>query len=208
MLEHSFMDTIENFINYISAIEEPTNLCTNLYRGQSELAQIRRTNLRLYLEQMVAINPKVMLIGIAPGIHGCYKTGIPFTDEHSVAKCLFFSNAGYRIASEVPEKEMSAQCIWSVLNNAAKQPLMWNIFPFHPHQQGNPNSNRNPSKQEMLLGKDILDRLCSLFEIESFYSVGTNAAQILKKDIPTIDYIRHPAYGGSTLCREQLKKIL
>lgn len=202
------MNTIEDYIDYISAIEEPTNLSTNLYRGQSELSQIRRTNLKLYLEQMLALKPKVMLIGIAPGIHGCYKTGIPFTDEHSVANCSFFSNAGYRIASEDPEKEMSAQCIWSVLNNVAKQPLMWNIFPFHPHLQGNPNSNRNPSKQEMLLGKDILDRLCSLFEIERFYSVGTNAAKILKKDIPTIDYIRHPAYGGATLCREQLTKIL
>lgn len=202
------MNTIEEFINYISSIEEPTDLSTNLYRGQSELSQIRRTNLRLYMEQMVAINPKVMLVGIAPGIHGCYKTGIPFTDEHSVANCSFFSNKGYRIASEVPEKEMSARCIWSVLDETTTPPLMWNIFPFHPHLPGNPNSNRDPSRQEMEIGKEILWKLCSLFNIEQFYSVGTNAARMLKKDLPHIGYIRHPAHGGATLCREQLKIIL
>lgn len=202
------MTTIDKFIDYISSIEEPTELSTNLYRGDSQLARVRRHNLRLYLEQMLALHPSTILIGIAPGIHGCYKTGIPFTDEHTVAHCTFFKEKGYLIASQVPEKEMSARCIWSVLDQTTTPPLMWNIYPFHPHLLGNPNSNRDPSRQEMLLGKEILRELCSLFNIEQYYSVGTNAARMLKKDLPHIGYIRHPAHGGATLCRQHLTTIL
>jgi len=42
---------------------------------------IRRENLLLYLKYMKEIKPEVILIGEAPGYHGCRLTGVPFTSE-------------------------------------------------------------------------------------------------------------------------------
>ena len=40
--------------------------------------------------------------------------------------------------------------------------LLWNIFPFHPHKDGNPLTNRTPTDREQQLGWEYTKRLLDL----------------------------------------------
>ena len=193
---------INEFVEYLGKIVPPNEDSTNLYVGDSELSAIRRNNLRVYLTQMKAISPEILLIGEAPGQYGCYLTGIPFTCERNIKCNSFFQGQGYHICNPNPKGERSSLVIWSVLENKHNIPLMWNIYPFHPHKHGS-LSNRTPNKAEIDLGKTILDELLKLFPNVRMYGIGHKSADKLK-----IDYILHPSYNGESLCKQQLDDIL
>lgn len=157
-------------------------------------------NLSLYIEQMLKIRPGILLMGEAPGFHGCGITGIPFTDEQTLSTHPFFLGLDYEYAV-IPEREATATAVWSIMNKVV--PLMWNIYPFHPwgiHER----SNRKPNRDEINLGRDIAEKFISLFPIQKIYAVG-RAAQAFR---PGIEYIRHPSYGGQAVFKEQMRNIL
>lgn len=193
----------EEFIDYISKVKPLDNRSINLYQGNDSLTKIRRRNLAIYLSEMRKQNPETLLIGEAPGIHGCYYTGIAFTDEFTIVTDCFFENKGYSILQvrPVPEKEQSAYTIWEIIGKCDKKPLLWNIYPFYPFDDG--QVNRTPSKAEIELGYDILHNLLSAFNIKRIYGLGRVASNRLGAD-----YIRHPSYGGKSACQARLKAIL
>ena len=195
--------SVEEFVEYISNMTPPTADSCNLYAGDDALSRLRRSNLSVYLSEMQCLRPEVMLVGEAPGVHGCYLTGIPFTAEWNIRNNSFFANRGYGIYSEEPHAEASASVIWSMLEHKHQLPLMWNIYPFHPHLAGKPMTNRTPTKQEIRCGIDVLMALQTVFPGLRMYGVGRKAA-----DSMTIGYIRHPARGGSKVCAEMLNAIL
>ncbi|MFH7572536.1 uracil-DNA glycosylase, partial [Pseudomonas syringae pv. tagetis] len=45
--------------------------------------------------------------------------------------------------------ELTASEIWSVLRVLALPPLLWNVIPFHPHEPGNPFTNRKITAREL-----------------------------------------------------------
>ena len=53
----------------------------NPYAGVDELSAMRRHNLSLYLRRMAERQPRLLLLGEAPGYRGCRVTGVPFTSE-------------------------------------------------------------------------------------------------------------------------------
>ena len=108
---------INEFVEYLAKIVPPNEDSTNLYAGDSELSAIRRNNLQVYLTQMNAISPEILLIGEAPGLYGCYLTGIPFTCERNIKGNSFFQGQGYQIYNPNPKGERSSLVIWSVLDN-------------------------------------------------------------------------------------------
>lgn len=193
----------EEFIDYISKVKPLDNRSINLYQGNDSLTKIRRRNLAIYLSEMRKQNPETLLIGEAPGIDGCYYTGIAFTDEFTIVTDCFFENKGYSILQvrPVPEKEQSAYTIWEIIGKSDKKPLLWNIYPFYPFDDG--QVNRTPSKAEIELGYDILQNLLSAFNIKRIYGLGRVASNRLGAD-----YIRHPSYGGKSACQARLKAIL
>lgn len=102
-----------------------------------------------------------MLIGEAPGFHGCRLSGIPFTCEHDftidVVSNLMEKELGYKIFSKgKPEYELSASIVWSKLKEWHETyrtiPMLWNICPFHLHAAGNVLSNRTPTGKEVQYG--------------------------------------------------------
>ena len=81
---------------------------------------------------MQSLNPKILLLGEAPGYKGCKLSGIPFTSEYHILHEEFFKD-GFAVFDRTnPNKEASACAIWEVLSGINKLPLMWNIYPFHP----------------------------------------------------------------------------
>jgi len=197
---------IEQFINNLSEYKGSSEL-TNLYRGDSEESIIRRDNLKLYLEKMSKINPSILLLGEAPGYKGCRLTGIPFSSERVLSKNDFFKNQSYVCINEINdlESEISATIVWDELENYSDKPLIWNIFPFHPHKSDDIKTNRTPTNKELLLGKEYLQQLLNIFDIKKIIALGRKPeSQISDLGLDFV-YVRHPANGGKNKFIDGLK---
>lgn len=185
---------------FIKKLTEQTELSgvTNIYAGKSEESQIRKQNLKLYLEIMADLKPSYLLLGEAPGYKGCRLTGVPFSSEKILATNDFFNNQGFNCINELQnlESEISATIIWNELENYTNKPLIWNIFPFHPHELKNNKTNRTPNKIELELGKGYLIQLLEIFDIKKIIALGRKPeSQINDLDL-NFAYVRHPANGG------------
>lgn len=195
------------------ACAAPLPNVTNQYDHTHPANAIRRENLRLYLDAMAALKPRVLLIGEAPGYRGCRLTGVPFTSEAIIlggiaALSLFGPSLGYRTAGETarPCKEQTATIVWQTLALMYNPPLLWNAFPFHPHLPGNEHSNRPPTTTELRLGADYLAALLTLFDIHTVIASGNTAEKtLLRLNIPCRK-IRHPANGGKRAFVEGVKR--
>ena len=186
---------------------------------------------------MLALKPSVLLVGEAPGYNGCRLTGIPFTSERVMAANDFFEGfSGYKKKESECQKESTATKVWPLFNELVarnKMPLLWNIFPYHPHVKGNTEkSNRAPLKGEIDFGFVVLGELFNLFEsINMVYAVGKKAKNKLMDEnriseiivqlnnrrkasgLNTIVdhkeiYINHPSYYGYKNFKDMIKEKL
>ena len=85
--------------------------------------------------------------------------------------------------------------------------LLWNIFPFHPHKDGNPLTNRTPTDREQQLGWEYTKRLLDLhIELGGadplVLAVGQKSADTMGKFGLSAIGLRHPANGGANLYRQ------
>jgi hypothetical protein len=191
---------IEDFILNLSLVHK-TNDTTNLYNGSSKESQIRRNNLKVYLTKMKNLNPKYLLLGEAPGYKGCRLSGIGFTSEKVLFDNPFFQNEQIEFINETDklESEISATIVWSEISKLTSKPLIWNIFPFHPHSVADIQSNRTPTNTELEEGKRFLRDLLQIFEIQKVIALGRKPeSQLTDIAIPSA-YVRHPANGGKNL---------
>lgn len=200
------MDRIRHFIDKLSR-EASTPELTNIYSSEIPQSEVCRENLYNYLQRIRNNNSKVMLIGEAPGYHGCRLSGIAFTCEENFTEDIVPGIMGkdleYKIYSDgKPEREFSASTVWPKLkdwyNAHGSVPLLWNICPFHPHKEGNIMSNRTPRKKEIERGIKYFLELVDIFDIQYIGCIG-------KKSFSTIEtmnlntslkYLRHPSCGG------------
>lgn len=200
------MDRIKHFIDELSK-EESTPILTNVYSPEMPQSEICRKNLYNYLQRIICNNSKVMLIGEAPGYHGCRLSGIAFTCEENftenIIPGIMGKNMGYKIFSkDKPEKEFSASTVWPKLkdwyNIHSSVPLLWNICPFHPHKERNIMSNRTPKKKEIERGVNYFLELLDIFDIQHIGCIGKKSFNTIKSmGLNTShEYIRHPSCGG------------
>ncbi len=207
------MKDISEFIKLIADIPPLPN-SVNIYSHNDSANRIRRSNLRIYLEQMASLNTDTLLVGEAPGYQGCRLTGIPFTSEYIMLNGVenypvFGREIGYEKTkeSEIIKKEPSATIVWNTINNFHLLPLIWSAYPFHPHKPGIPNSNRKPIREEMKIGLPILQQIINLFSIQNLIAVGITAAQQLDNLSVPFEKVRHPSHGGKPEFVRGLKKI-
>lgn len=199
---------INAFIKRLQEYKTDEASCTNQY--SLEDSEIQVENLRFYLHKMYELKPKKIIVGEAAGYKGCRLSGIPFTSEKTIKERAFFKDISNKyLLKEKLSGEISATIVWPVLENIEPLPLIWNIFPFHPHKKDNVKSNRTPTKDEIEIGGEILRDLASVFGINEFFAVGKKAEERLKLLGYRPKYIRHPANGGKNefveMCREFLK---
>jgi len=91
---------IDIFIGEILAKTNPPTMSLNIYQGEGKDAEIRRENLRFYLnfylKEITKLKikkksgPLYLFVGEAPGRWGCFQTGIPFTDINTLVENVFF----------------------------------------------------------------------------------------------------------------------
>ncbi len=194
---------VENLTSYSSNEET-----FNMYAGNTSESYIKKQNLESYLSKMLHLKPKILFLGEAPGYKGCRLTGIPFTSENILTNHYFFNDKDFQLARNTvkPESEATATIVWQQLDNISYIPLLWNIFPFHPHQKEKIFSNRTPRANELKKGKEYFLDLLQIFEIEKIMALGRKAEKHLSDINVPYAYVRHPANGGKKKFIEGLLK--
>ena len=204
---------INDFIEELANIEVTPNVY-NQYSYEHLENYIRRDNLAIYLNNMAKIKPKMILVGEAPGYRGCRITGVPFTSEYILMNKvkgtnLFGEENGYRLVCKKDKliKEATASIIWSIFTEYNIVALGWNAFPYHPHKEGNFDSNRTPLKKELLLGENPLLQIIDMYNIKKVVAMGNKAEESLNKLGIKCTKVRHPAQGGKNEFVRGMKEI-
>jgi hypothetical protein len=83
-----------------------------------------------------------------------------------------------------------------VLCQLDKPPLLWNVFPFHPHESGDPFTNRRFTARELTYVDELNSALISWLGIRRIISIGQDAASYAEKFGVEVACVRHPSYGG------------
>lgn len=212
------MDRIRLFIEELSK-EESTPILTNVYSLVIPQSKVCRENLYNYLQRIRSNNSKVMLIGEAPGYHGCRLSGIAFTSEdkftEDIIPGIMGKDMGYKIYSKgKPEREFSASTVWPKLkdwyNIHGSVPLLWNICPFHPHKENDFMSNRTPRKKEIERGIKYFLDLVDIFDIQNIGCIGRKLYNTIEDmGINTsLEYLRHPSCGGKREFEDMFYKFM
>lgn len=202
---------IDYFIEMISNERKLENT-VNPYSTEWEFNEIAKHNLKIYFENILANNSKVLLLGEAPGYKGCRLSGVPFTSEKILtsgkSNAIVGINFDYKIRDDKnPQSESSATIIWEAFENLDIYPLMWNAFPFHPHKPNSTESNRAPKRDELEIGVKYIHELIKIFDIDRIYAVGNIAYSTLANLGLKVDKIRHPSMGGKNQFIEGIKKL-
>ncbi|MEO8313942.1 MAG: uracil-DNA glycosylase [Pseudomonadota bacterium] len=165
------------------------------------------------LQAHLDCDARIVLIGEASGYQGCHVTGIPFTSER-----LLIEGAIPRVTIRAPRlstrtrpwSEPSATIVWGILKELgiADSTVLWNAYPWHPHQPRNHQSNRTPTTVEKALGLPVLETFLALYPAARLFAVGRNAERALALLGQTAIPLRHPAMGGASLFRSQLRAAL
>ncbi|QAA35191.1 uracil-DNA glycosylase [Clostridium manihotivorum] len=208
------MEDLIRFIEDLAATEVTSNVF-NQYSYEYEENAIRRDNLLIYLKEMSILKPKFILVGEAPGYRGCRLTGVPFSSEYLLINNmegmnLFGEDKGYKLPIESDKllKEPTATIVWQTFIKYDVKVLGWNAFPFHPHKEGNRESNRTPLKKELLIGEKPLIEIIRLFNIEKVIAMGNKAEESLNKLGISCHKVRHPAQGGKNDFVQGIKSII
>jgi uracil-DNA glycosylase len=208
----------DSFLTELSSIEVSDRACNQFSRTIGDLREnaIRRRNLRLYLGELDAIGPRMLLIGEAVSYRGGRLTGVAFVSESVMlggvetrSGRVLGADHGYRKATPGPRlsTEASATMVWSTIRDIAPLPMLWNAFPFHPFHAGNPQTNRAPTSAELAIGERFIARLLKLFAFERIVAIGNHASASLTKMNVAHDKVRHPSQGGKNLFVEGMARL-
>jgi uracil-DNA glycosylase len=165
---------------------------------RADAAKTRRKNLEVFLQG--ALKAKVETIWVARdlGYRGGRRTGVPLTDEiHLDVMGRLFGNIELKRATRGPVvAERTAAVVWRVLSRIRRPVVLWNVFPFHPHEPNDPLSNRCHTSAERLITLPLFQILIEMFQPQRLVAIGRDA-QLALKDINTpVTAVRHPSYGG------------
>lgn len=213
------MSRFDRLINDLATTAVSDRACNQYSRVEGDLQAnaIRRRNLRLYLEELDAIGPRMMLVGEAVSHRGGRLTGIAFVSEAVMLSGVDLTNGtrilgadrGYRKATPGPKlsTEASATMVWGTIRGIDPLPLLWNAFQFHPFQPDNMLTNRVPTQSELEIGSRFIGRLMRLFDFEQIVAIGNQAAASLTRMGIAHEKVRHPSMAGKAQFVEGMKRI-
>lgn len=169
----------------------------------------RRERLRRHLD---CPDPKILLIGEAPGYQGCRYSGVAFTSERLLLEGAIPRMPdlqGQRITDRnVPWSEPSATIVWGILYDLGitENTVMFNAVPWHPEGRKGIHSNRAPTTAEKNYGLEFLEIFLGLYPGVPVVALGKIASGGLSTMEVEHHKVRHPAYGGAGEFRNGMKE--
>ncbi|HET8815699.1 MAG TPA: uracil-DNA glycosylase [Solirubrobacterales bacterium] len=204
---------IAKFVDELASVPSEASF-SNFYSTSVEANAVRRHNLACYLHDLQKRSPNVLMVGECPGYRGTKVTGVPFADVPVVVDGvdrleMFGIQNGYLPPAEehYPPKEQTSTAMWQVLAHHQFVPLLWASFPFHAYGDS-PDTNRTPTKDELLLGREFLLKILSDWQIDTVVAVGRVAERTLGTLQVPCRHIRHPARGGKQDFQSGVARLL
>lgn len=165
---------------------------------RSDAVSARCRNLRGYLKAAAAIGVDTIWMGRDLGYRGGRRTGLALTDEYHLSEMTQrYPGSDFKQATVGPAlAERTASEIWSVLRAVELPPLLWNVFPFHPHEPGNPFTNRKFTARELQQVDLLNETLIKWLKVRRVVAIGQDAFNYASRFDVEVVAIRHPSYGG------------
>lgn len=201
-------------------IKEISNLTfENAFNPYSERCEVydysdapkrRRALLLKILNAASSTEVDSIWVGRDLGYKGGRRTGLALTDD------VHFSHHAERWGIKVDRPtrgqvvpERTAAAIWKVLSLIASPVFLWNVFPLHPYEAGEPFSNRAHNVKERIAGEEILALLIEFLKPKRIIAIGNDAEKTTRKIAGEFDIIkvRHPSYGGQSEFLKQICEI-
>jgi hypothetical protein len=215
------MAAVSRFLDILAAGPRDPNLVFNPWRDHDErdraprraTPMIRLENMQAYLEARER-SARILLLGEAPSHRGCRFSGIAFCSEVELThKRDLVARRALELTSaqEKPVRERSAAVIWDELERGgcARDVVLWNAFPWHPHGAEATTTNRKPRLTEVQQGHAAFEALMGCFTHKlCVLAVGKVAEDALARwgGLQCTGYIRHPAQGGEAKFRAQFRE--
>jgi len=187
--------------------------------------RIRRQQLAQYLRERQG-KVKYLLLGEALGYQGGHFSGMAMTSErillgelkkkgiepHYVFQDLKPQRTSKPAVKALGFSEPTATIVWGFMMQKGINPfefVIWNAFPWHPFDPKKGYlSNRTPTSEEMIYGKNILQKLIDLMQVTHIIAIGEKSHALLAHMGFESVKVRHPANGGAGLFRKQMLRFL
>ena len=176
---------------------------------RKDAAATRRRGLRTLLASAQALGVDTIWMGRDLGHRGGRRTGLALTDEMRLVQFPeIYPGAEAAKATLGPAvAERTATEIWAVLAQLDLPPLLWNVFPFHPHEPEQPFTNRKFTASELKVADSLNRQLIGWLGIRRIIAIGQDAAHYAEQFGVKVECVRHPSYGGVTEFREGMRKL-
>lgn len=163
---------------------------------------------------MDVAEPRLLLVGEAPGYQGCRYTGVAFTSERQILAGAIprLVRESQPLTTRRPAfSEPSATSIWRLLYRfgVEERTVLFNALQMHPFREGRPWTNRTPTDAELRLGADALNLVLGAFHGATVVAVGRSAERALTYcGAAAAAALRHPAFGGVPEFSEGFARVL
>lgn len=203
-----------DFVESLSELEFDNTF--NPYSNQCDVHDLhgaplcRKQTLSSMLEAATQRKIDSLWIGRDLGYRGGRRTGLAFTDDvHMQAHARRWGIVAGNPTMGAPVAERTAAVIWRVLSQVREPVFLWNVFPLHPHEPGNPFSNRSHNSRERRAGEDLLSQLIALLRPRRLVAIGNDAGQTVHRlyDRHRVIQVRHPSHGGQTRFLTQMNEL-
>lgn len=171
--------------------------------------QIRQKNLINYLLSAKTLGVDTLWMGRDLGYRGGRRTGLPLTDESHLAEFsrLFTGSRPVKATKADVVAERTAAEIWSLIAMLDLPPLLWNVFPFHPHLDTCAMTNRRFKANELSAVHHMNLTLLDMMGITKIVAIGRDAERYASTLGVKVYAVRHPSYGGLKDFRDGIKHL-
>jgi uracil-DNA glycosylase len=164
-----------------------------------EAPALRAAALLNILNVAVSSEIDAIWVGRDLGYRGGRRTGLALTDDVRLQALAERWNVQIaRATTGNPVAERTAATIWQLLGQISPRVFLWNVFPLHPFEPGEPFSNRSHNAKERKSGEELLEQAVRMLRPKRVVAIGNDAASSAMRICgqTQVVQVRHPSYGG------------